>query len=137
MVTNHEAQAFPMLRNLLPESKDTEPHFLFDRILCDVPCSGERSCCLHCATLLPGSIDAKVQLRFDRILLQRALLRWCRALGRTCGRLSAGAIEQLVLQLCKWLLLGLRSLQALHENRSLHPASTCNAKWPVTISIHA
>lgn len=38
LVSNHEAQNFPLLRNLAPGSE--EKHVLFDRILCDVPCSG-------------------------------------------------------------------------------------------------
>jgi 16S rRNA C967 or C1407 C5-methylase (RsmB/RsmF family) len=40
-VTNHEAQQFPLLRNLVPGS--TEKYVMFDRILCDVPCSGARA----------------------------------------------------------------------------------------------
>jgi hypothetical protein len=40
VVTHHEAQGFPLLRDLDPASPDT--HVLFDRILCDVPCSGGR-----------------------------------------------------------------------------------------------
>lgn len=43
-MSNHEAQAFPLLRNLLPGA--TDKHVLFDRILCDVPCSG--ACVLLC-----------------------------------------------------------------------------------------
>jgi 16S rRNA C967 or C1407 C5-methylase (RsmB/RsmF family) len=39
VVTHHEAQGFPLLRDLDPASPDT--HVLFDRILCDVPCSGD------------------------------------------------------------------------------------------------
>jgi len=38
-VTNHEAQNFPLLWDLDPSSTDT--HVLYDRILCDVPCSGD------------------------------------------------------------------------------------------------
>ncbi len=43
VVTNHEAQNFPLLRNLLvaQEGQGAEQLVLFDRILCDVPCSGE------------------------------------------------------------------------------------------------
>ena len=41
VVANHEAQTFPMLRNLLPGAPADEPHYLFDRILADVPCSGD------------------------------------------------------------------------------------------------
>ncbi|KAL4448837.1 hypothetical protein ABPG77_007554 [Micractinium sp. CCAP 211/92] len=43
VVTNHEAQNFPLLRNLLAaqEGQGAEQLVLFDRILCDVPCSGD------------------------------------------------------------------------------------------------
>lgn len=43
MVTNHEAQNFPLLRNLLAGQggEGAEQLVLFDRILCDVPCSGD------------------------------------------------------------------------------------------------
>ncbi|KAL4422857.1 hypothetical protein ABPG75_009054 [Micractinium tetrahymenae] len=43
VVTNHEAQNFPLLRNLLAgqEGGAAEKIVLFDRILCDVPCSGD------------------------------------------------------------------------------------------------
>lgn len=46
VVTNHEAQAWPLLRNLVPGS--SERHVLFDRVLCDVPCSGALACRLAC-----------------------------------------------------------------------------------------
>lgn len=39
VITNHEAQCFPLLWNLDPECEDER--VLFDRILCDVPCSGD------------------------------------------------------------------------------------------------
>lgn len=39
IITNHEAQRFPLLWDLNPESSDQR--VLFDRILCDVPCSGD------------------------------------------------------------------------------------------------
>jgi 16S rRNA C967 or C1407 C5-methylase (RsmB/RsmF family) len=38
-ITNHDAQNFPLLWDLDPSSTDT--HVLYDRILCDVPCSGD------------------------------------------------------------------------------------------------
>ncbi|KAG7671388.1 hypothetical protein Ndes2526A_g02089 [Nannochloris sp. 'desiccata'] len=38
-VTNHDAQNFPLLWDLDPSSTDI--HVLYDRILCDVPCSGD------------------------------------------------------------------------------------------------
>lgn len=39
IITNHEAQRFPLLWDLNPES--SEERVRFDRILCDVPCSGD------------------------------------------------------------------------------------------------
>ena len=75
LVTNHEAQAFPLLRNLLPESKEQEKHFLFDRILCDVPCSGLRlASCWRCC-------------RVHAHLLQHVLL-WGRAQLHACTSLA-------------------------------------------------
>ena len=39
IVTNHDAQAFPMLNDYNPECYDAKVSY--DRILCDVPCSGD------------------------------------------------------------------------------------------------
>lgn len=39
IVTHHEGQCFPLLPDLDPKSSETDYHF--DRILCDVPCSGD------------------------------------------------------------------------------------------------
>ena len=39
LITNHEAQLFPALPNL--DAASPEATYLFDRILCDVPCSGD------------------------------------------------------------------------------------------------
>ena len=39
VITNHEAQIFPLVPDLDPASPDS--HILYDRILCDVPCSGD------------------------------------------------------------------------------------------------
>ena len=39
LITNHEAQGFPLLYDLDPNSPDER--ILYDRILCDVPCSGD------------------------------------------------------------------------------------------------
>ena len=39
MITNHEAQFFPSIKDTDPNSTDTK--VLYDRILCDVPCSGD------------------------------------------------------------------------------------------------
>ncbi|KAG6379756.1 S-adenosyl-L-methionine-dependent methyltransferase [Boletus reticuloceps] len=45
MVTNLDASIYPILRSMTPEKrrsvKNTPSQFLFDRILCDVPCSGD------------------------------------------------------------------------------------------------
>ena len=39
LITNHEAQLFPMIYDLDPDSPDER--IMYDRILCDVPCSGD------------------------------------------------------------------------------------------------
>lgn len=39
VVTNHEAQIFPSIKDSDPNSNDTS--VMYDRILCDVPCSGD------------------------------------------------------------------------------------------------
>ena len=39
IVTNHEAQFFPLIKG--PPGSGDEAGYLFDRILCDVPCSGD------------------------------------------------------------------------------------------------
>ncbi|KAI9084913.1 hypothetical protein K1719_033086 [Acacia pycnantha] len=45
IVTNHEAQHFPGCRlNIKHDTMDSDQHIsqlLFDRVLCDVPCSGD------------------------------------------------------------------------------------------------
>ena len=38
-VVCHNAQAMPMLK--VPDANGNESVFLFDRVLCDVPCSGD------------------------------------------------------------------------------------------------
>lgn len=41
MVINHNAQQFPILYKDKTEANQTKEKFLFDRILCDVPCSSD------------------------------------------------------------------------------------------------
>lgn len=107
LVTNHEAQAFPLLRNLLPESKEAEKHFLFDRILCDVPCSG--GCCVVCVRVLGRITTGNGGPDVHRALHLRTLL---------CSQLA-----------CIWRLPCWGMVARAAQAPCIH--------WPVTIEIHA
>ncbi|KAJ3676926.1 hypothetical protein LUZ60_002650 [Juncus effusus] len=41
IVTNHEAQHFPCIHMEREEGQVAKSHWLYDRVLCDVPCSGD------------------------------------------------------------------------------------------------